>query len=274
MGLFETSWGYSFSVPFFTKTLLASGPNWEIYQRTDPTQIALAFDGNVTKTTVMRNEQHTDLVAWAENTAQQPGEPPAPPPPADAPAKIKFITSPSGANVLIDGVDTGRLTTVTLPLDPGSHAITFKRTNYKDSVFTVSAVPGTTLTRSRTLTRVEAPPEEPPLPPPPTLPEEEPTTQFGHILKEFLGEVPAWYLVYDNFIKWAEDNLAPIDLGAGLTDEERSVFQQYGLKEKLLFFGGPMSLQQAGKTTAGKAISDMTAAEIKAVARNNPDLLR
>ena len=71
MGTFETSWGFAFSVPFFTKSLVASGPNWEIYQRTDPTLIALAFDGNVTKQTVLRNEQQAELVAWAEDNAQQ-----------------------------------------------------------------------------------------------------------------------------------------------------------------------------------------------------------
>jgi len=167
MGEFKTTWGSSFSVPFPIRLHVAAGPNWDVFQRTDPTLLALAWTGTKTVSKVGANEEENSLKAWAAGQAFDPSKQPPPTPPPTGPAKIQFTSTPSTAEVIIDSKNTGRLTTVTLELSPGPHQIGYLKTGYHSVQFEATAEAGKTKTVTRTLTRItEEPPPTPPAPPP------------------------------------------------------------------------------------------------------------
>jgi hypothetical protein len=59
--------------------------------------------------------------------------------------------SPAGANVLIDGKDTGRVTPVELILDPASHNITVRKSGYLDASIDMKMVAGQSTNYAPTL---------------------------------------------------------------------------------------------------------------------------
>ena len=59
--------------------------------------------------------------------------------------------SPAGANVLIDGKDTGRVTPVELILDPASHTVTVRKSGYLDTSTEIKMVAGQSTNYAPTL---------------------------------------------------------------------------------------------------------------------------
>jgi hypothetical protein len=57
-------------------------------------------------------------------------------------AVMTITTNPQGANVLIDGSDSGQLTPVKLTLDKGLHRITVRKQGYREAFWEGSLVPG------------------------------------------------------------------------------------------------------------------------------------
>jgi hypothetical protein len=56
--------------------------------------------------------------------------------------------SPAGANILINGKDTGKVTPATLVLDPATHAVVLRKAGYLDSTMEIPLVAGQTVSYS------------------------------------------------------------------------------------------------------------------------------
>lgn len=241
--------------------------------------------------------------------------------------KVTVKSTPTGADIFVDGSETGLVTTSTLTLGEGRHEISLKLEGYKDSKpRAVGISADKPITFSQKLSKL--PPVPPPVPPefafdpskpydffpdeekviqwfeekqefgfyhrgkpeisnmlvtpeqwfniitPKPPPPPEPTTPLGQVFQAFLGHVPAWYQVWDNFIKFATERFPTLNFTQGMSPEDRKAFQDFGLREKMLFFGGPMNIQQVGESILGKQLADMTSKEIRSLAAADPNKLR
>ncbi|KKN23845.1 hypothetical protein LCGC14_0900750 [marine sediment metagenome] len=190
------------------------------------------------------------------------------------PAFLSIDSTPAGGRVFIDNIDTGQNTwIVRIEVSPGEHNIKVSGIEgYVETQATMTAIAGQTV--SLNIPMAPTPTEEIPEPTPtPTPTEPAPFTPFAQLLQHVLGEVPEWWKPIDDFSRWATDTFG-LDFGRTLSAEDRAKFEELGISTKILFIGGPMSIQQVGATTAGKTLTQMTAGEIKALARTDPGAIR
>ena len=187
--------------------------------------------------------------------------PPISPPLPPAEGSIKLLSHPSGAAIWLNDEYTGKKTTATITTTPGMHRIALTLDQYVQHTVVLEVQAGATIQRTYTLEPIEKPPEPPPF------------TPFAQLLEHFLGEVPGWWKPIDDFARWATDTFG-IDVTIRLSPEDAAKFGALELKDKILFVGGPMSIKQVGASTVGKTLTQMTAGQIKSVARTDKVLLQ
>ena len=76
---------------------------------------------------------------------------------------LNINSSPSGARIFIDGIDTGKVTPTTLKVITGSHQVTLTKSGYRDEIFNILVSSGSTQTVNKTLqpTTTNRPPNKP-----------------------------------------------------------------------------------------------------------------
>jgi len=207
-----------------------------------------------------------ELEAWIRGgkTGTFPGEP------VVEKAFLSIDSEPAGAKVFIDNVDTGQLTwIVSIAVSPGVHNIKVSGIEgFVETQGTATAIAGKTV-------KITIPMAPVPIGEPPTVPPVEPPTEplpfspFAQLLKHFLGAVPDWWKPIDDFTRWATENFG-MDMTTNLSAENKALYEKLGLSDKILFFGGPMSIKQVGATAVGKQLATMTAEDFIENAARNP----
>ena len=210
-------------------------------------------------------------VSWdgETDTGAEPPEPPAPPP-VEEKAFLSIDSTPAGARVFIDNVDTGQNTwIVSIEVSPGTHNIKVSGVaGFVETQATATAIAGQKV--SVLIPLAPEPPTPPPEPPPPQPPPPPPAfSPFAQLLQHFTGEPTGWWTPIDDFVAWATDNFG-LSLTNSLSSADQDLFAQFGLRDKILFFGGPMAIKDAATTTAGKQILNLTAQDILAQGLDDP----
>ena len=194
------------------------------------------------------------------------GPPPVDPPiepPTPETGSIRILSHPTGADILIDDTPTGKKTTAVITTNVGQRKITLLLDRHVQFATFEEILPGQSFQRTYTLDPIVEPPE----PPTPAF------SPFAQLLEHFLGEVPGWWKPIDDFARWATENFG-MDFSSQMSAEDIALFERQGISTKILFIGGPMSIQQVGTSTVGKTLTQMTAGQIKALARTNQPALQ
>ncbi len=219
--------------------------------------------------TVKDNVQKTFTHTGVSSTAP-PTEPPILPPTVEEPAFLRIDSTPAGANVFIDNVFTGQQTwTARIEVSPGTHNIKVSGIEgFAETQATATAIAGQTVSLNIPLAPIPLE-EPPPTPEPEEPPELPPFSPFAQLLEHVLGEVPGWWKPIDDFTRWATENFG-MDFASQMSAEDKALFESQGLSTKILFIGGPMSIQSVGVSTAGKQILNLTAKDILARGLKDP----
>lgn len=265
-----TAWGYTFRVPKSSKILVANGLNWEVYQRTTPTRIALAFNGTKTVRKVLRNEEHAQLVAWAEENAAK--EKPPTPPPEPEEARVIIDSKPSGGKAYIDRKYTGFKTkTPSIKTTPGFHQIEVRGiTGYVDTQIRKKLPKFTT----SFVTVHMAPKPKPPTPPPPEPPPpEKPEETLARIIKEWgldpAGSIGDFLTAYGRILDWITDVFG-MEIPQFARNAVTGKIEQLPTGKKvILWVSMKAPVTVAEKAIAG-ALGTMTAGEIQAMGLKDP----
>lgn len=272
MPAYKTTWGYSFTVPYPIRLHVAAGPNWDIFQRTDPTIIAFAFDGEKTLSRVGRNEEEQALKDWAIETAFVPGVTPPPPPPLEEMGSIRVLSHPTAANILLDGVLTGKTTTAVITTTAGLHTIGLTKPGYEHFTAPVVILPAQSFQRTYTMQPIEKPPVAPPPPPPLPPPPKVPRNIAEAIALWLTGDVPQWVLAWGDLVDWLADTFGmeiPTVERDKITGEIKLLPEG---KRVLVFFSMSAPITAVEKAVHG-AVAKGTVTAIRAQAKAAPTKL-
>ena len=270
MVVVKTLWGSSHSVDTKPGGLVVNGFNFAIYEKADGNFWAVAWNGERTVTTSLSFGGLQRAVDWTNENRTFDNYPLK----ASPGNQLYVIDSlPSSVAIFADGNFIGD-GPVTVELPIGSHSFRFVSKDTEPFTQTIGHFGGEKpmffLPSLTLIPPTERPPIEPPAEPPIEPPTEPlPFSPFAQLLKHFLGAVPDWWKPIDDFTRWVNENFG-MDMTTNLSAENKALYEKLGLSDKILFFGGPMSIQGAAVTTAGKQILGMTAKDILARGLKDP----
>ena len=171
----------------------------------------------------------------------------------DEPAYITVRSNPDGARILWHGTDQNKVTNARIEVYPQKNYVSAVLEGYKQASRLITPIRGETIIVDFGN----------------LVPEAGAFTPFAQLLQYFTGQTTGWWTPLDDFMAWVTDMFG-LNLNASLSTADKGLFEQFGLKDKILFFGGPMSIKDAATSTVGKQVLDLTAKDILAQGLKDP----